>query len=132
MFFKLSKSPFIFFIVASRLLNFCFKSRISFLYLVGVLIGIFGDTRKLISERIFFDGVISTGDDFGMLSSVSVHDQTHELSLLSSSLDNNKGRFLVGVVIKTSDTGDSLDIEAVDNIQFFKINYIYIKHVIKC
>jgi len=89
--------------VASRLLNFCFNSLICFLYLVGVLAGIFGDTGKLISERIFFDGVNSIGElvAFGIL--VSVHDQTHDLSLLSSSLDDNKGRFFVGVVFKTSD-----------------------------
>lgn len=85
-----------FLIVASRLLNFCFNSLICFLYLVGVLVLTLGDIGKLISGRIFFEGVISTGElvAFGIL--VSVHDQTQDLSLLSSSLDDRKGRFAVG------------------------------------
>lgn len=84
--------------VASRLFNFCFKSLICFLYLVGVIVGALGDTEKPISERFFFDGVISIGElvTFGFL--VSVHDQIHDLST-SSSLDDIKGRFLVDAIV---------------------------------
>jgi len=102
MFFKSSKSPFILLIVASRLLNFCFKSLICCLYLVGVLVRL-GDTGKLVSERIFFEGVISTGELVALGSLFSVHDQTHDLTLLSSSLDDSKARFVVDVKNKFLD-----------------------------
>jgi len=85
-------------------------------------------TQKNWFLNVFFNGVISTGEFVTFSFLVSVHDQIHDLSLASSSLDDSKGRFLVvgvthiestdieafvGVVFKTSNwlTDGSVDVE---------------------